>query len=82
MLAHLAALRARPPRPLPGSYAWPRVRVRAEQLFADGTSVRSVDSAIRRSDYGISEPPSLRTVRRWRSQRRWLAAARRSTSPP
>lgn len=82
MMAHLTALRARSPRPLPGSYAWPRIRVRAEQLFAQGHPVPTVDSAIRRADYGVSEPPSQRTVRRWRSQRRWLTAAQSAPSPP
>jgi hypothetical protein len=74
MVAHLDALQSRPPRDrdLPGSYAWPRVRARAEQLFAAGRPLPSVDRALRAADYGCAEPPSPRTVRRWRSQRRWL----------
>lgn len=71
MLAHLAALKPRPPRPLPGSYAWPRVRVRAEALFATGRSIAHVSMGITSSDYGIAQPPSHRTIRRWHTQRRW-----------
>jgi hypothetical protein len=78
MDAHLAALRGRPPRPRPGSYAWPRIRVRAEQLFASGRGLQHVTAGIAACDFGIAEPPSDRTVRRWRAQRRWL----RPPKPP
>jgi hypothetical protein len=70
--AHLASLRARPPRPRPGSYAWPRVRVRCEQLFAAGASLTSVVARAQEADYASAEPPSRRTIQRWRSQRRWV----------
>jgi hypothetical protein len=70
--AHLASLRARPARPRPGSYAWPRVRVRCEQLFAAGASLATVVTRTRDADYASAEPPSLRTIQRWRSQRRWV----------
>jgi len=70
--AHLASLKARSPRPRPGSYAWPRVRVRCEQLFAAGASVASVVHRAQQADYASAEPPSRRTILRWRSQRRWV----------
>jgi hypothetical protein len=72
--AHLASLRSRPARRRPGSYAWPRVRVRVrcEQLFAAGTSLPSVVTRAKEADYGTAEPPSTRTIQRWRSQRRWV----------
>jgi hypothetical protein len=79
MEAHLAALRGRPQRPRPGSYAWPRVRVRAEQLFAAGRPLTHVTAGIAACDFGVAQPPSDRTIRRWRSERRWL---RRPKPPP
>src|SRR5262249_23916595 len=78
MQAHLAALRGRPPRPRPGSYAWPPVRLRAEPLFAAGRPGTHVAAGIAACDFGVAQPPSERTVRRWRSERRWL----RRTKPP
>ena len=80
MDAHLASLRARPARPRPGSYAWPRVRVRAERLWAAGAPHASVDLRIRGANYAAAEPPSLRTIRRWRAQRRWLRPPPRSAA--
>lgn len=82
MMAHLAGLKVRPRKPLPGSYAWPRVRVRAEQLFAAGHPTARVDSSIRRADFGVAEPPSARTVRRWRAERRWLTTGAGGPKPP
>jgi hypothetical protein len=82
MTAHLDALTSRRrTRDLPGSYAWPRVRARAEQLFAAGRPLAPVDAAIRSADYGWAQPPSTRTVRRWRSQRRWLDRRPRAPDP-
>jgi hypothetical protein len=57
MDAHLAALRARPRRSRPGSYAWPKMRLRAERAFA--------------ATYTNAEPPSRRTIQRWHHERRW-----------
>lgn len=79
MDAHLAALRGRPPRPRPGSYAWPRVRLRAEELFAAGRPLTHVSNGLAACDFGVADPPSARPVRRWRAERRWLRATR---SPP
>jgi hypothetical protein len=72
MDAHLAALKPRPQRARPGSYAWPRVRAKAERLFAAGASATAVCRGIRAASYVNAEPPSRRTVQRWHSQRRWL----------
>jgi hypothetical protein len=71
--AHLAALRGRSTRPLPGSYAWPTVRRRAEHAFAGGQPSQTVITHILGAAYGDATAPSLRTIRRWRSQRRWLS---------
>jgi hypothetical protein len=70
--AHMTALKPRPQRPRPGSYAWPRVRATAEQLFAGGTPAASVCQRILSASYASAEPPSRRTVQRWYAQRRWL----------
>jgi hypothetical protein len=74
--AHLAALRGPRPRRRAGSYAWPAVRLRAEQLFASGVALASVTQRVADADYGVGTPPSPRTVRRWHADRRWL------THPP
>jgi hypothetical protein len=74
MDAHLASLRDRPARPRPGSYAWPRVRARAERLWSGGASLTSVTARVRQADYSSAEPPSRRTIQRWHSQRRWALA--------
>jgi hypothetical protein len=70
--AHLAGLKARPPRKQPGSYAWPKLRVHAERLFARGTSADAVCARIHQATFVNAAPPSRRTVRRWHHQRRWL----------
>ena len=71
--AHLAALRGAPPRRRAGSYAWPAVRLRAEQLFASGAPLASVTQRVVDADYGVGTPPSPRTIRRWHTDRRWLS---------
>ena len=78
LTAHLQALQstAPAPRPRPGSYTWPGLRRLAEQRFAAGTSFH----ATRREVLGLcpggaARPPSLRTLRRWHGERRWLTAA-------
>jgi hypothetical protein len=77
--AHLAALKARPARKRPGSYAWPRIRLRAEQLWSAGASRDAVQRRILGASYANTEPPSRRTVQRWHSERRW--ATRRGPPP-
>jgi hypothetical protein len=80
--AHLTALKQRPARARPGSYAWPRVRVRCERLFAAGVPIAHVVERARRAGYANAEPPSRRTIQRWRSQRRWISPAARANPPP
>jgi hypothetical protein len=71
MDAHLAALRARPRRSRPGSYAWPKMRLRAERAFAKGAPVAIVRTHILAATYTNAEPPSRRTIQRWHHERRW-----------
>jgi hypothetical protein len=79
--AHLAAVRGpQPPpsRPRPGSYAWPMLRDEAERRQAAGEAIPGIVAALRtRSAPGISRAPSVRTIRRWLGEQRWLAALRR-----
>jgi hypothetical protein len=70
--AHLAALKTKPQRARPGSYAWPKLRLHAERLFANGTTISAVTARIRQATFTNAEPPSHRTIRRWHQQRRWL----------
>lgn len=72
--AHIASLKMKP-RKRPGSYAWPAVRARAERWFAAGAATAPVATRIHQATYGDGTGPSLRTIRRWRSDRRWLTAA-------
>jgi hypothetical protein len=72
--AHMAALQPRP-RTRPGSYAWPRLRVRAEQLYSQGATARAVSQQIDRAPRGVCERPSLRTLYRWRAEQRHLSRA-------
>ncbi|MDX6520658.1 MAG: hypothetical protein QOF08_1263 [Gaiellales bacterium] len=82
--AHLASLRVRSPRPRPGSYAWPRLRVQCERLFAAGVPLARVTNRVLAAEYRNAEPPSERTISRWRSQRRWVRPppAEVTASPP
>jgi hypothetical protein len=76
--AHLDAIRSTgrtASRPRPGSYAWPRLRYEAEQAFARGEHVLTTIARLRRrhaQDHATA--PSIRTMRRWFSQGRWLRA--------
>jgi hypothetical protein len=84
----IAALRAHlrrvpPPRPLPGSYSWPRARSEAERRFAAGEDTRSVIRDIRtRYAHADAIPPSVRTMRRWFGEARWMAPAPPTTTTP
>jgi hypothetical protein len=80
MGAHLAALRARPARARPGSYAWPKMRLRAERAFAQGAPLASVQARILTATYTNAEPPSPRTIQRWHHQRRWALPPPRATT--
>jgi hypothetical protein len=74
--AHLQAIRSlgRPaPRHKPGSYAWPLLRREAEEAFARGDAILTTINRLRerhRRDH--ARVPSVRTMRRWFSDCRWL----------
>ena len=74
--AHLHAIRStgvRAPRPRPGSYAWPRLRQEAEAAFARGERVLATIARLRdRHAHSDAKVPSIRTMRRWFSEGRWL----------
>ena len=73
---HLAACSGAEARPRPGSYSWPALRVEAEAAFAAGRPARAVIATLRTLHAGgPANPPSLRTMRRWCTERRWLARA-------
>jgi hypothetical protein len=79
LAAHLTAVRAAGSgirRARPGSYAWPRLRCEAEACFARGDGVAATIARLRElhaRDH--AKVPSMRTMRRWFSQCRWLRAA-------
>jgi hypothetical protein len=73
---HLAACSGAEARARPGSYAWPELRQLAETAFATGKPAAAVIAVLRRlHDDGPAHPPSARTMRRWHTERRWLARA-------
>ena len=73
MDAHLRALSGREARPRPGSYAWPALRDEAERRFAGGHAPGPAIAELRaRHGGGVARPPSVRTMRRWWSDRRWV----------
>ncbi|HET6172271.1 MAG TPA: hypothetical protein VFD90_06695 [Gaiellales bacterium] len=76
LTAHLKAVRGlgtRIPRPRPGSYAWPRLRREAEERFARGDGVIATILRLRqRHATDHANVPSIRTMRRWFAQGRWL----------
>ncbi len=74
--AHLAALGSPkpPPRPRPGSYTWPALRQLAEQRFAAGAPFHATrHELLALCPARPARPPSLRTLRRWYGERRWLS---------
>ncbi len=72
--------------PLPGSYSWPVLRAEAERRFAAGEPPRRVIYELRtRHTGGDAIVPSVRTMRRWFCEARWLALpapARGSAAAP
>lgn len=72
LIAHLRRVRGTPPRERPGSYAWPELRREAEQRFASGEPPRHVIADLRRSPLAGMRLPSIRTLRRWFHEGRWL----------
>jgi hypothetical protein len=72
--AHLAALEGPSARARPGSYAWPTLRDEAERRFAAGAAAQAVIATLRaRHAADTARAPSVRTMRRWCAERRWLA---------
>jgi hypothetical protein len=75
LMAHLNAV-ARAgvnTRALPGSYSWPVMRAAAERRFAAGEPPRTVIFELRtRHAGGDAIVPSVRTMRRWFCEARWL----------
>ncbi|MGH3139434.1 MAG: hypothetical protein ACRDQE_06845, partial [Gaiellales bacterium] len=79
---HLAACSGTQARARPGSYSWPALRVEAEAAFAAGRSTDTVIVTLRNLHAdGSATPPSLRTMRRWCTERRWLARTPRAAGP-
>lgn len=74
--AHLLAMRSLgkvTARPQPGSYSWPRLRREAEERFARGDGILSTITRLReRHLLDHAAVPSVRTMRRWFTQCRWL----------
>jgi hypothetical protein len=54
--AHLERLRGRPPRPRPGSYAWPDLRRRLESRYAGGATPLELEPQGARRPRGLSGP--------------------------
>jgi hypothetical protein len=73
--AHARALRPSEARSRPGSYTWAGLRHEAERLFAAGEPARPTIDRLRRAvSVEGARPPSVRTMMRWHSDRRWLTA--------
>jgi len=74
--AHLQTVRAlgrTVERRRPGSYAWPRLREEAEAAFAQGERALATIARLRaRHARDHATVPSIRTMRRWFTQGRWL----------
>jgi len=81
--SHLRRVRGPRARDLPGSYAWPALRAEAEARFARGEPPPQVIAELRARDLGQWTPgPSLRTLRRWQQEGRWLKRPRPGGRPP
>lgn len=67
----------------PGSYSWPVLREEAERRFAAGEVPNAVIADLR-STYtdGPAMVPSIRTMRRWFSEARWLGSTPRERAAP
>ncbi len=80
--AHLMRLRsAIEGQGKPGSHSWPRLRGEAERRFAAGEPPATVIAELCHAHRdGPARPPSVRTMRRWFTQARWLAVVARTGS--
>ena len=76
LAAHLRRIEAAGmQRNRPGSYSWPVLRREAERRFAAGEAPAEVISELRLAyREGPAMVPSVRTMRRWFTQARWLAS--------
>ncbi len=85
LAAHLTAIGEvgrRVTRHKPGSYAWPRLRREAEDCFARGERVLATITDLRaRHALDNARVPSIRTMRRWFSDCRWLRRPERGSGP-
>jgi hypothetical protein len=83
LAAHIRRIRnAHAERDQPGSYSWPALRREAERRFAAGEPPVDVIADLRRTfGDGPATVPSVRTMRRWFSQARWMQATV-TASPP
>jgi hypothetical protein len=60
-------------REQPGSYSWPQLRREAERRYAAGEAPAKVIHELRQNYRdGPAMVPSIRTMRRWFTQARWL----------
>jgi hypothetical protein len=58
---------------LPGSYAWPKLRQEAERRWAAGETRDAVIDELRRNhERDYARVPSIRSMRRWYHDGRWL----------
>ena len=80
--AHINRLRTHRTKPLPGSYAWPKLRQRAETAFATGAHHTTVTARLDDLPASFAERPSARTIRRWHTERRWMTATARASPRP
>lgn len=81
--AHARRVSAGPnTRHRPGSYSWPEVRQEAERRWAAGHEPLQVMHELRQLHSGWSAVvPSMRTMRRWHEQARWMNPPAQ-TDPP
>jgi hypothetical protein len=75
LLAHMARVgNPQPDHRRPGSYAWPSLRGEAERRFHAGEPPARVIADLRtREARGSAVAPSVRTMRRWFTEGRWLS---------
>ncbi len=76
LTAHLLAIKATgraTTRKRPGSYAWPNLRREAEAAYARGELVFETITRLREQHANDhATVPSIRTMRRWFTQGRWM----------
>ena len=69
-------------RKRPGSYTWPKLREEAERRWSEGQNRLKVVHDLRRLHAGtLAVVPSVRTMRRWHCEGRWLDPPPRDEPP-